>query len=120
MIYSKFWNGIQKVLKYYKIHESFFDTNEKIRFWTLTGMIPRSFHFSIEIIKNSKPDTFTPTVIDSLFQKIDKDLTASYLVKGTVEGPEFLFYSVSGCKVNVNSKWFREKTHKGIIYSHNN
>jgi hypothetical protein len=114
------WNGIEKVLKYYKILQSFFDTNEKIRFWTLTGMIPRALCHSIEIITKSKPDlTFTPPIIDSLFQEIDKFLTISYYENGTgVNGPEFLFYLVSGCKVNVNSKWFREKTHKGIIYSH--
>jgi hypothetical protein len=114
------WNGIQKVLEYYEIHPTFFDTNEKIRFWTLTGMIPRALYRSIEIIKESKLDTFTLLDIDSLFRKIEKFLTIFYKVNEIgVDGPEFLFYSISGCKVNVKSKWFREKSHKGIIYSQN-
>jgi hypothetical protein len=114
------WNGIQKVLNYYKINQSFFDTNEKIRFWTLAGMIPRALHYSIEIIKEAQHDTFTATVIDSLFREIDRVLTTYYLEHDTgIKCSEFDFYLISGCKANMNSQWVREKTHKGIIFSHN-
>jgi hypothetical protein len=54
------WNGIQEVLKFFKIDKEFFNTNEKIRFWTLNGMIPRALYYSIETIKKSKPDNFSP------------------------------------------------------------
>jgi hypothetical protein len=114
------WNGIEKVLKSSGIHQSFFDTNEKIRFWCLVGTIPRVLHDSINIIKMSNLVTLTPTLIHSLFREIERVLNISYLEKETdVECPEFLFYLVSGCNVNQYSKWFREKSRQGLIYIQN-
>jgi hypothetical protein len=73
------WEAIKSILKEEKVDESLYDNPEKVRFWHLNGMTPRSLEYAINTVKDKKFSFSQENEeLENLYEKIENNVEKVY------------------------------------------